>query len=131
MQILLGAAAISGMVAGIALFSAWDIYIDDPQVVAIERARCAAEVEAAAARATAAEQLRQFRIGETAFQQAYVQDQEDRAWHDAQVDQLEAEIRDYGQQRGNEGRACPLDDRDLVFLGADRAGRLQQHGAAD
>ena len=82
-------------------------------------------------RATAAEQLRQFQIGETAFQQAYLQDQEDRAWHQAQVDQLEAEIRDYEQQRGKEGRACPLDDRDLVFLGAPRTGGLQHVGPAD
>ncbi len=118
MQFLLAAAALSGAVASFGLYAAYDTFIDDPGIVAVERAKCAAEVEAAAAQARAAEQARQFRIGEQAFQQAYLQDQEDRAWHDAQVDQLEAEIRDYEQSRGAEGRACPLDDRDLVFLGA-------------
>jgi hypothetical protein len=102
-QALLAAVAVAGIVAGVGLYSAYDILVDDPGIIAAERTRCVAEAEAAAAKATRDEQARQFRLGEQAFQQAYVQDQEDRAWQEARVELLQQENADYERERAATG----------------------------
>lgn len=130
MQALLAAGAIAAALAGGGLTAAgwwaYDALIDDPAIVRIEQARAAAAIEAAAAQATRDEQLRQFRIGEAAFDRAYAQDQEDAAWQQARVALLMKEIGDYESERLAAGTGCPLTQRDLDFLG-----RLRDVGPPD
>jgi hypothetical protein len=121
MNALLAAAGLAGLISATALssagFWAWNTFVDNPGIVRFEQAKCALAVEAAAAKAVAEEQLRQFRIGEAAFDKAFKQDAEDQAWQQARVKLLQSEIADYERERQADGRSlCPLTRRDLEFL---------------
>lgn len=120
MNPLLASIAIVGVMAGATVcgagFWVWNGLIDNPALIRIERARCAAEVEAAAAKATRDEQIRQMRIGELATAQAAAEEQQDRQQQDASSSTLARENADYAQQRNDRGPSCSLDGRDIAYL---------------
>lgn len=87
-----------------------------PAIVKAEQAQCATRVEAAATAAKAAEQLRQFRIGEQAYQQSAERDAEDKAWADARLAQLQRENEDYARERRKAGRICDLTRGDIDYV---------------
>lgn len=130
MQTLIIAGAIAAAVAGGAMTSgvmwAWDTYVDDPAIAAAERSRLTAEFGAETARIVAAEQLRQFQIGERAFEQYYQAKQEDEAWEAAARNLYRMELASYAARPDEAGGACSLTQRDLDYLD----GRLLQPGAA-
>jgi len=129
MQTLLAAAAIAAAVAGSSLTAtawwAYDTYVDDPRVAELERERLTREFEAAAAAAMAAEQLRQFKIGERAYQQFYLEQREDDAWSAAARNLFGMELADYERRLAEAGGACSLSQLDIDYLD----GRLVQPGA--
>lgn len=103
------------------VFLAWNSFIENP---GLERKAVAMAI-AAAAEATAAEQLRQFEIGERAANQFILKSREDAAWQAAREEVTRREIEDYEKQLAAAERSCALDQRDLDFLGGVR----QQPGA--
>lgn len=107
-------------------FWLWNGLVDNPGLVRSERARCAGEVEAAAARATRDEQRRQVAAGEAAVEAAAREDEQQRRSEDARASQLARENADYAQQRRDRGLSCALDGRDLLYLE-----RMPDHGSAD
>lgn len=110
------AAAVAGCAASSAAMWAYDTYIDDPAIVAAERARLTAEFTAETAQIVAAEQLRQFHIGERAFEQFYQAKQEDEAWAAAARNLYQMELASYAAERDATGGACGLTQRDLDYL---------------
>ena len=120
MNPLLASIAAVGVMAGAAVcgagFWAWNGLVDNPTLVRIERARCAAEVEAAAAKATRDEQIRQMRVGERATAEAAERELQDRQQQDASAAELARENSDYAQQRSDRGPSCALDGRDIAYL---------------
>lgn len=120
MNPLLAAAAVVGVMSGATVCGAgfwlWNSLIDNPALIRIERTRCAAEVEAAAAKATRDEQIRQMRIGEKATAEAAAQEQQARQQQDASSSALARENFDYAQQRSDRGPSCALDGRDIAYL---------------
>ncbi len=120
MQALVIAGALAAAVAGGAMTSgvmwAYDTFIDDPAIVAAERSRLTAEFTAETARIVAAEQLRQFKIGERAFEQFYQAKQEDEAWEAAARNLYLMELASYAAQPDDAGQPCGLTQRDLDYL---------------
>lgn len=126
-------AVILGLIGGggLALGGAklWNDWIDNPGIVRQQQAICQSEVEAAAAKATRDEQLRQFKLGEAATEQFIKESQTAADDQRAKTDVLELEIEQYEQRLSAAGRKCNLDTLDLDLLGvrnepgSDPAGR--------
>lgn len=110
---LAGGSAVTG-----GLSWAWLTLIHDPAVRRETKALLTVEVQRASDAATAAEQLRQFRIGEAATQKYIEQKAADDAAQQAQVDEMQKEIVDYERDKAAAGdTTCRLTQRDLDFLG--------------
>lgn len=111
------AAALTGSTIGWWARGAVTEHIEIPRIIEQQAELCSAATEKAAAEAIAAEQLRQFRIGERATQQFY--EQSKTAAEDAQAlrDVLEMEIEAYAQRVRENGGFCVLDDDALDLLG--------------
>jgi hypothetical protein len=114
-------AAISGaVIAGPACWLARGLVVDHieiPRVIEQQAEICKQVTERHAADAIAAEQLRQFKIGEVAWDRF---DRESRAAADdaqAKLDVLELELESYAQRARNAGRVCALDDAALELIG--------------
>lgn len=119
-----GASLLAG--GGVWAFRGWAFEtFDRPAIVRAAEERCAKQVEAAATAALASEQLRQFRIGEQAYQQASEREAEDRAWADARLSQLQKENQDYARERRKAGRSCDLTRGDIDYVSG-----VQHDGAA-
>lgn len=105
--------------SGLALGGAklWNDWIDNPGIVREQQAICLSKVEAAAAKATRDEQLRQFRAGEAATEQFIIESQSAADDQQAVRDMLEMEIERYEQVLAKSGKRCTLDGDDLDFLG--------------
>jgi hypothetical protein len=105
--------------SGLALGGAklWNDWIDNPGIVREQQAVCLSKVEAAAAKATRDEQLRQFRAGEVATEQFIQEAQAAADDQQAVRDMLEMEIERYEQVLAKSGKRCTLDGDDLDFLG--------------
>lgn len=120
---LIGAAFAAGLAVAGAGSWAVNEWIENPIVRAAEQQKAVAIAEAAAAKATRDEQLRQFRIGEAEANRAELARRENEAWHQAQLDLLNTEIADYVAQ----AQKHSLDQCDLDFIGGLRC---QRPGAA-
>ena len=95
---------------------AWLHLVHDPALRRAATAELTARVQQAAAQATAAEQLRQFKAGELATQQ-YLEDKAaSDAAHRAEIDALNQEIDQYERDKASSGTACRLTQRDIDFL---------------
>jgi hypothetical protein len=106
--------------SGITLTGAklWNDWIDNPGIVREQRAICLSQVEAAAAKATRDEQLRQFRAGEAATEQFILESQEAADDQQAVRDMLEMEIERYEQALEKSGKhQCRIDADDFGVLG--------------
>jgi biopolymer transport protein ExbB/TolQ len=109
-----------GSILSGAAFWAWNTFVENPQIVAVERAtaelQCQVRTLEAAKAAEAAERARQDAASEAAIK-AYLEaaDERQRAQDELQQ-KMEQEIADYEQQLASNGRACLLDDADLGFL---------------
>lgn len=118
---MIAAALGAGLLAGTAGWFARGLVADHMQIPAVVEQQdrlCEAATEKAAADAVAAEQLRQFRIGERATQ-SYIE-QAQLAADDAQarIDVLEMEIKDYEKHvDAGDGGMCALDAAALDLLG--------------
>ena len=91
--------------------------IEIPRVIEQQAEICQQVTERHAAEAVAAEQLRQFKIGEVAWSRF---DQQSRAAADdaqAKLDVLELELERYAQHARDAGRVCALDDAALELIG--------------
>ncbi|HTN63923.1 MAG TPA: hypothetical protein VL147_20605 [Devosia sp.] len=91
--------------------------IEIPRVIEQQAEICQQVTERHAAEAVAAEQLRQFKIGEVAWSRF---DQQSRAAADdaqAKLDVLELELERYAQRARDAGRVCALDDAALELIG--------------
>lgn len=111
-------AALAG--SGLSLGGAWlwNSWIDNPGIVREQRAICLSQVEAAAAKATRDEQLRQFRAGEAATEQFIIESQEAADDQQAVRDMLETEIERYEQALAKSGKTqCAISSDDLGVLG--------------
>lgn len=95
----------------------WNDWIDNPGIVREQQAVCLSKVEAAAAKATRDEQLRQFRAGEVATEQFIIESQSAADDQQARETLLEMEIEAYEQRMAKSGKQCSLDSDDLDFLG--------------
>lgn len=112
----LAASAISGLVVAGGLAFAWNEWVDNPHVRELLTVELTAQFEVAAANALAAEQLRQFEIGERATNQFILEQREDAAWRAAREELHQQEIADYEQELAAAGRKCALTDRDIDFI---------------
>lgn len=112
---LLAGLAGSGLALGAARL--WNDWIDNPGIVREQQAVCLSKVEAAAAKATRDEQLRQFRAGEVATEQFIIESQIAADDQQARESLLEMEIEAYEQRLAKSGKQCSLDSDDLDFLG--------------
>jgi len=95
--------------------------IEIPRVIEQQGEICELVTERNSAEAVAAEQLRQFKIGEAAWQRF---DRESQAAKDdaqAKLDLMELELERYAQRAQESGRVCALDDADLELLGVRQA----------
>lgn len=116
---ILAALALAG-VAGTAGWLARGLVADNieiPRVIEQQAEICEQVTERHAAEAVAAEQLRQFKIGEAAWDRF---DQQSRAAADdaqAKLDVLELELERYAQRARDTGRVCALDDAALELIG--------------
>lgn len=126
LKLLLGLSpAVLGIVAalagsGLSLGAAklWNDWIDNPAIVREQQVVCLSKVEAAAAKATRDEQLRQFRAGEAATEQFIQEAQAAADDQQAVRDMLETEIERYEQALAKSGKhRCTVDSDDLDFLG--------------
>lgn len=91
--------------------------IEIPRLIEQQAEICQQVTERHAAEAVAAEQLRQFKIGEVAWSRF---DQQSRAAADdaqAKLDVLELELERYAQRARDAGRVCALDDAALELIG--------------
>lgn len=96
--------------------------IEIPRVIEQQSDLCIAATEKAAADAVAAEQLRQFRIGEQSTQRFYEQSQAAAYDAQAQRDLLEMEIEHYAQRvREGGSSVCALDADALDLIGVRQA----------
>ena len=113
-------AAIGGLAAASLGWLARGVVVDRieiPRVIEQQAAICEQVTQRHAAEAVAAEQLRQFKIGEATWERF---DRESRAAADdaqAQLDVLEMELERYAQRARDTGRVCALDDADLDLIG--------------
>lgn len=114
-------AVLAGLLgSGLSLGAAklWNDWIDNPGIVREQQAICLSKVEAAAAKATRDEQLRQFRAGEAATEQFILESQaaaDDRAAREAL---FETEEKAYEERLAKSGKhRCTVDSDDLDFLG--------------
>lgn len=114
-------AVVAGLLgSGLSLGAAklWNDWFDNPGIVREQQAVCLSQVEAAAAKATRDEQLRQFRAGEVATEQFIQEAQAAADDQQAVRDMLETEIERYEQTLAKSGkRQCAVDTDDLDFLG--------------
>lgn len=115
---------VAGLGGGGLLFHAYNVFVDNPAIVKIEQERAAAIAEAAAAKATREEQLRQFQIAERAANAFYEKQLEDAAFEAAREELYRQEIEDYERELAALNRSFALTQRDLDFLD----GRLVQPG---
>lgn len=96
-------------------------HIEIPRVIDQQAEICQQVTERHAAEAVAAEQLRQFKIGEAAWER--FNSLSELAADDAQakLDLLELELEDYAQRARDAGRVCALDDAALDLIGVRKA----------
>ncbi len=113
----LGSGAI--VAAGMSAYNRW---IENPRIIAIERERVLSQVEAAAANARRSEQERQVKIADRAMTMAAEAEAALEAQHDADLKKLSERIKAYEQTRLDEGRSCPLSGDDILFLNGLRDG---------
>jgi threonine dehydratase len=113
LSIVGGVGLVAATVAGMSVYNR---FIENPQIIAVERARITALVEAAAANARRIEQERQIKIADAAMEQAARTQEALEAAHAESISKLTEEAKRYAAQRLGEGRACPLDSRDIDFL---------------
>lgn len=102
--------------------------IEIPRVIEQQAETCRQVTERHAADALAAEQLRQFKIGEAAWSRF---DQASQAAADdarAKLDVLELELERYAQRARDTGRVCALDDADLELIGVRQAAEPDSPG---
>jgi hypothetical protein len=123
------------VVAGLAGAAGWltrGVVVDRieiPRVIKQQAEICEQVTERRAAEAVAAEQLRQFKIGEAASDRF---EQESRAAADdaqAKQDMLELELERYAQHARDTGRICALDDADLQLIGVREAAQSTGSGS--
>lgn len=113
---IVAALAGSGLAFGAAKL--WNDWIDNPGIVREQQAVCLSKVEAAAAKATRDEQLRQFRAGEAATEQFIIESQVAADDQQARETLLEMEIKAYEQRLAKSGKAqCSIDADDYLLLG--------------
>lgn len=114
-------AVLAGLLgSGLSLGAAklWNDWIDNPGIVREQRAVCLSQVEAAAAKATRDEQLRQFRAGEAATEQFILESQIAADDQEARETLLEMEIKDYEDRLAKSGKTqCRIDADDFGVLG--------------
>lgn len=122
-QALIAAAFAAGMAVAGAGGWALNEWVENPLIRKAEQEKAVSIAEAAAAKATRDEQLRQFRIGERQANAAELEARETEAWHQARIDLLNQEIADY-EARSDKHR---LDQCDLDFIDGLRC---QPDGAA-
>jgi hypothetical protein len=89
-----------------------------PAIVRETQAADAAIYEQAATEARRALELKNFRVLEQLANHFYQAQQEDQAWHQAQIDQLNQEIAAYEHGSTDTGRS--LTQHDIDFLGGVR-----------
>jgi len=124
---ILAALAIGG-VAGSAGWLARGVVVDNieiPRVIEQQAEICQQVSERHAAAAIAAEQLRQFKIGEAAWDRFNQQSQAAADDAQAKLDVLELELERYAQRARDTGRVCALDDAALELIGV----RAEPHSA--
>lgn len=93
-------------------------WFDRPAIVREQQAICLSKVEAAAAKATRDEQLRQFRAGEAATEQFIQESQEAADDQEARETLLEMELKAYEERLAKSGKTqCRIDADDLSVLG--------------
>ena len=96
-------------------------HIEIPRVIDQQAEICQQVTERHAADAVAAEQLRQFKIGEAAWDRFHQQSQAAADDAQAKLDVLELEFESYAQRARDTGRICALDDADLELIGVRKA----------
>jgi hypothetical protein len=114
-------AVLAGLIGSGLSFGAaklWNDWIDNPGIVREQQAICLSQVEAAAAKATRDEQLRQFRAGEAATEQFLREAQAAADDQEAVRNMLELEIDRYEQALAKSGKQqCSIDLDDYRLLG--------------
>lgn len=121
-------------VAGVAGFGGWLTrglvvdHIEIPRVIEQQAEICQQVTERHAAEAVAAEQLRQFKIGEAAWDRFNAQSQAAEDDAQAKLDLLEMELERYAQRARDAGRVCALDDAALELLGVRQAAEPSDPG---
>ncbi|MCR6672217.1 hypothetical protein [Devosia ginsengisoli] len=123
MGTVLAALAVAG-VAGTAGWLARGLVVDRieiPRVIEQQAEICEQVAERHAAEAVTAEQLRQFKIGEAAWDRFNQQSQAAADDAQAKQDVLELELERYAQRARDAGRVCALDDADLELIGVRQA----------
>jgi hypothetical protein len=99
---------------------AWNVMVDNPEIVRVTRAadqaQCTIDTQKAAMAATEAERVRQEKVAEQALD-AYraAADAAEQA-RQATADQLDKEIADHEQDMAQQGRGCTLTDDDFKWL---------------
>lgn len=110
-----GGTAVSG-----AAFWAWNTFIENPRIVAVERAtaelQCQVRTAAAAKAAEDAERARQDAASEAAIKAFLEAAQERQRLEEAERDEMEAAIAEYELQLASGGRQCLTDEADVQFL---------------
>lgn len=125
------AAIAIGLAAGSAGWLARGLVADNieiPRAIEQQGEICQQVTERHAAEAVAAEQLRQFRIGEAAFDRFTTQSQAAADDAQAKQDLLELELERYAQRARDAGRVCALDDADLNLIGVRPAAQPDRPG---
>jgi hypothetical protein len=92
-------------------------WLERPAIIRTQQALCTAEVQAAAAKARADEQLRLFRAGELATEQFIQQATMAADDRQAALDLLQLESERYAAALSETRRICALDLVDLEYLG--------------
>ena len=132
--IALVAAAISGaLVAGSVGWFGRGLVVDHieiPRVIEQQAEICEQVTERHAAEAVAAEQLRQFKIGETVWSRFNHQSQAAADDAQAKLDLLELELEIYAQRVRDDGRVCALDDAALELIGVRKAAEPARPGGS-
>lgn len=113
----LGAARVgAGIVAGLALFAAYDAVIDDPHIYQLAEKDCTIRTQQRAQEAADAVRL-EFQKSDQAAQDAYERDlQKSTERYVVTLNDMKQEIADYEAQLAGEGRSCLLTDGDFVRL---------------
>jgi hypothetical protein len=111
-------AGLLGSSLSLGMAKLWNDWIDNPAVIREQQAICVARVDAAAAKATRDEQLRQFRAGEAATEQFIREAQAAADDQEAVRTMLELEIDRYEQALEKSGKQqCSIDLDDYRLLG--------------